>query len=597
MLPRPSTPRPSIPSAPTARPATPARELACAGRGLVASVMTFSALVNLLMLTGPIFMLQVYDRVLPGRSEATLIALFGLMSFLYAAMVVLDHARSRLVARIGARLAQRLERPVFDAAQRLQQRRPGDPLARAAAADLDMLQRWLASPVFLAIFDAPWVPAYMALIFIFHPLLGWLAVFGGVALLGLAVLNQLFVRARMAQASELALAADRLGDALRADPGTLVALGMEGEGYRRWSGLRSAALRATLDSSDHASFFASATRGLRLFLQSAMLALGAWLVLQGDLGPGAMIAASIILGRALAPVEQAVGQWGSVQTARLGWRRLGALLATAPPEALRLRLPPPDGHLAVRDLAVVPPGEMRATLRDLSFDLPAGRVLGVVGPSGAGKSTLLRALVGAWPPLAGTIRLDGLALQAWGQADLGAALGYLPQRVTLFDGTIAGNIARLAADPPPDAVIAAARAAGAHDLVMSLPRGYDTPVEAGGAGLSGGQLQRIGLARALYGAPVLVVLDEPDAHLDSDGIAALGATIRALKARGATVVIVAHRPAVLAACDDLLVLEGGRAVAQGPRERVLRDPGRLRRLLALSEAEGVSHPVPSTALP
>lgn len=585
-------PPPRPPAAAPPRPAAPAAALAQAGRGLFGSVLAFSALVNLLMLTGPVFMLQVYDRVLASRSEATLVALFGLVGFLYAAMVVLDHARARLVARIGARLARRLEAPVFHAAQRQQARRPGDPLARAAPQDLDTLQRWLASPVFLALFDAPWTPAYLALIFVFHPALGWLAVAGGAALIGLAVLNQAFVRGRLASAGDWAQAADRQGEAFRDEVGTLTALGMQQAALARWSGLRARALAATLDGADRAAFFAAASRGLRLFLQSAMLALGAWLVLRGELGAGAMIACSIILGRALAPVEQAVGQWGSLQAARSGWRRLEALLSLAPDAAPgRLRLPRPEGHLAVRDLVVAPPGDRRATLRELSFDLPAGRALGVVGPSGAGKSTLARALVGAWPAAAGVVRLDGLALDAWESGALGRALGYLPQRVTLFDGTVAENIARLDPEAAPEAVVAAARAAGAHEMILGLPLGYDTPVAGGGAGLSGGQLQRIGLARALYGAPVLVVLDEPDAHLDHEGMAALGATIRGLKARGATVVVMAHRPAALAACDELLVLEGGRAAALGPRERLLREPGRLGALLpAGAEGPGWADP-------
>lgn len=563
------------------------RSLAEAGRGLFLPVLVFSGLVNLLMLTGPLFMMQVYDRVLPGRSEATLFALTGLMAFLYAAMVVIDHARAQLVARIGARLVRRLERPVFEAVQRLQLRRPNDPAARAAAADLDTLQRWLASPVFLALFDAPWVPAYMALIFLFHPLLGWLAVAGAVALVALAVLNQVVVRSHLAAAADSAQAAERLGEALRAEAPTLAALGMTGPGFDRWAALRARTLAATLDGSDRAGLFAAASRGLRLFLQSAMLAAGAWLVLRGELGPGAMIAASIILGRALAPVEQAVGQWGSVQAARTGWRRLGSLLAGWSDEPARLALPRPAGNLAVQDLVVVPPGALRASLREVSFVLPAGRVLGVIGPSGAGKSTLARALVGAWPSLSGAVRLDGLALEAWDRAALGAALGYLPQRVTLFEGTVAENIARLHPDPPAEAVLAAARAAGAHEMILALPQGYDTPISAGGAGLSGGQVQRIGLARALYGGPVLCVLDEPDAHLDGAGMAALGATIRALRERGTTVVIMAHRAAALAACDELLVLDGGRVVAHGPRERVLRDPGRWRGWLAPAEGEGL----------
>jgi ATP-binding cassette, subfamily C, bacterial len=554
---------------------TPGAALRDAGRGLFVSVMVFSALVNLLMLTGPVFMLQVYDRVLSSQSQATLIALSGLTAFLYAVMVVLDHARARLVARIGARLSRRLERPVFLAVQRLQARRPGDPLARQATQDLDTLQRWLASPVFLAMFDAPWTPVFVALIWAFHPALGILALLGGGGLLFLAVLNQMLVRNRMAAAAEAAQAADRLGSALRAEAATLTALGMTGPALGRWQGLRAGALSASMAGSDRAGFFAAATRGVRLFLQSAMLAVGAWLVLAGELGPGAMIAASIILGRALAPVEVAVGQWGSVQAARLGWLRLGQVLATLPVEGPRLSLPRPRGDLNVEEVIVVPPGEVRAVLRDISFQLPAGRTLGVLGPSGAGKSTLARALVGAWPPLSGAVRLDGLALDAFDSDRLGTLLGYLPQRVTLFDGTIAENIARLNPGAGADTILAAAQAAGAHAMILGLPRGYDTRVGDEGGGLSGGQLQRIGLARALFGDPVLVVLDEPDAHLDAAGLAELAATLRGLRARGATVVIVAHRPSALATCDDLLVLEDGRIADFGPRSDVLRAQTRL----------------------
>lgn len=548
---------------------TPGAALRAAGRGLFLAVLGFSALANLLMLAGPMFMLQVYDRVLSSRSEATLIALFGLTAFLYALMVVLDHARSRLVARVGARMALRLERPVFRAAQALQARRPGDPMARMATQDLDMLQRWLASPVFLALFDAPWTPLFLALIFLFHPALGGLALAGGALLIGLAVLNQWMVRGDLAIAVAAAQAAERLGEALRAQAPVLTALGMQGAALERWRARRAQALGATIAGSDRAAFFAAASKGMRLFLQSAMLALGAWLVLRGELGPGSMIAASIILGRALAPVEVAVGQWGSVQAARAGWARLGALLALAPAEPARLALPRPEGRLWVEDLSVIPPGETRAALRDLSFRMPAGRALGVIGASGAGKSTLARALVGAWPALRGAVRLDGLALDAYQPDALGAMIGYLPQRVGLIDGTLAENIARLRPDAPPEGILAAARLAGAHEMIMTLPRGYDTPVGDEGDPLSGGQLQRIGLARALYGDPVLVVLDEPDAHLDAEGLRALGAVIRTLKARGVTLVIMAHRPAAIADCDDLLELDGGRALAHGPREQVL----------------------------
>lgn len=542
-----------------------------AGQGLFLAVLVFSTLVNLLMLTGPLFMMQVYDRVLASQSHATLIALFGLTAFLYAAMVILDHARALLVSRIGARLVRDLEQPVFLAALRLHARRPGDPLARVATQDLDTLQRWLASPLFLALFDAPWTPAFVALIWIFHPALGMTALAGGAALVALAVLNQAMVRSRLAAAAEAGQAADRFAAALRAEASVVTALGMTGPGLARWRALREAALVTAMSGSDRAGFFSAATRGMRLFLQSLMLAVGAWLVLAGELGAGAMIAASIIMGRALAPVEVAVGQWGSVQSARLAWRRLGQVLSSLPAEHSRLTLPRPRGDLLVQDLTVVPPGEGRAVLRDVSFALPAGRMLGVTGPSGAGKSSLARALVGAWPPLSGAVRLDGLSLDAFDPRLLGPCLGYLPQKVVLLNGTVAENIARLDPDATPESVIAAARAAGAHDTIMGLSQGYDTRVGGeGGDALSGGQMQRIGLARALFGDPVLVVLDEPDAHLDSAGLRALADTLRHLRGRAATAIIIAHRPEALTGCDTLLSLEGGHVTAFGPVAHPLR---------------------------
>lgn len=538
-------------------------------RGTLLAVILFSTLVNLLMLTGPMFMLQIYDRVLASQSRETLIALFGLTAFLYAMMVVLDHCRARLVARVGARMIRQLEGPVFRAVQHQQSRRPSDPVTRAAPQDLEVLQRWLSSPVFLALFDAPWTPMFLALIWLFHPLLGLLALAGAVTLLGLAVLNQMLVRTRLARAAEAAQDADRLGEAFRLEAPVLSALGMQDHALARWRALRGQTRASGIVGADRAAFFAAATKGMRLFLQSAMLALGAWLVLAGQLGPGAMIAASIILGRALAPVEQAVGQWGSVQAARAGWRRLQTTLAGLPAVPPRLSLPRPEGDIEVQDLVLVPPGEGRAVLRDVSFRIPAGTALGVVGPSGAGKSSLAKALVGAWPVLAGAVRLGGLALHAFPPATLGRWMGYLPQRITLFDGTIADNIARLDPDAQPDAIIRAAHKAGAHDLIMSLPQGYDTPVRGGDAGLSGGQLQRIGLARALYGDPVLLVLDEPDANLDRAGMAALAATLAVMRAQGVSVVLIAHRAATLAECDAILALERGRVISHGPRESVL----------------------------
>ena len=536
----------------------------------LAGLVVFSVLVNVLMLTGPVFMLQLYDRVLASRSEETLLALFVLVGFLYLMLVALDHARGRIAARIGAAFQARLERAVFDAALHRQAARPADPVARIAQRDLETVQKLLGAPVFLALFDAPWTPLFIALIFAFHPEMGWLAVGGGAVLVALALINQFLLQPPLRLLAQTTNEGDRFRHQIGNEAELTRALGMRESAFRRWQVNRHAALCASLVASDLAGFFTTLTRSFRLFLQSAMLALGAWLVLRDQITPGLMIAASIILGRALAPVEQVVGQWGALQAGRESWRRLSVVLSGAPRPAPRMSLPRPRAQLSVRGVTVVPPGEARAVLRMIDFDLQPGRALGVIGPSGAGKSALARGVIGAWPPAAGKLRLDGIALDQFGPDVLGRLLGYLPQRVTLFDGTVADNIARLDPDADPAGIVRAAELAGAHDMIVALPDGYDTRISEHAGRLSGGQVQRIGLARALYGDPVLLVLDEPNSNLDADGSEALNRAIRDLKAKGVSVMIMAHRPAGIQECDDLLVLENGAQTAFGPRDMVLR---------------------------
>jgi ATP-binding cassette subfamily C protein len=347
-------------------------------------------------------------------------------------------------------------------------------------------------------------------------------------------------------------------------------MGMADAAFRRWQKLRGAALTGQIAAADLGGSFTTAARTFRLFLQSAMLGVGAYLVLRGELTAGAMIAGSILLGRALAPVEQAVTQWPQVQRAVKGWHNLVHLLAEVPPEAPKTALPQPRARLSVQTLSVVPPGQPRATLRGVSFAVEPGQALGVIGPSGAGKSTLARAITGVWPPAAGSIRLDAAALDQYTPEALGRHIGYLPQRVPLFDGTIAENIARLAETPDDAQVVAAARKADAHEMILSLPDGYDTSITASGAMLSGGQTQRIGLARALYGDPVILVLDEPNANLDNEGSTALNAAIRAAKGEDRAVLLMAHRPSAIRECDRLMMLEHGVVRAFGPTEEVLR---------------------------
>ncbi len=531
-------------------------------------VGVFSFLVNALMLTGPLYMLQIYDRVLGSRSEATLLALSVLVLFLYGMMGILDYARGRIMARVAARFQSALDLRVFDAVMRRAAVKP-DELSATGLKDLESVQRLMSSPVLMAFFDIPWTPFFIAAIFVFHPALGLLAIGGGLVLVAVTVMNQLLSRNPTLKSNQAMMRAEQGSEQIRNEAEMVQSLGMRAAAFTRWNKARSAALSGQIGTTDIVGTFTVATKTFRLFLQSAMLGLGAYLVLNGELTPGAMIAGSILMGRALAPVELAIGQWPMVTRARKGWDNLVQLLTEMPPEDARLPLPKPSAALDVTQVTVVPPGDHQAALRLVSFTLDPGHALGVIGPSGAGKSTLARAITGVWRPAGGKIRLDGASLEQYGQ-DLGQHIGYLPQRVTLFDGTIAENIARLSENPDPEAIVAAARKADAHDMILKLPDGYDTRVSAAGGRLSGGQMQRIGLARAMYGDPVLMVLDEPNSNLDNEGSEAVNRAIRTMKEEGKSVIIMAHRPAAIRECDMLLMLEHGARAAFGPKEDVLR---------------------------
>lgn len=542
-----------------------------ASRKAVAAAFVFSAFVNLLMLTAPLYMLQVYDRVLTSRSEETLVALSLLAAFLFLIMGLLDHARSRVMARVGARLQQTLDARVLTAAFHQLTMAPQDTAALSAQRDLDALARFWASPVLLALFDAPWSPLFIAALFVFHPLLGWFAVAGGLVLVLFSWANQRMTERPLHAATLANLATDRLVETLKTEAELIQALGMSGAAITRWQEGRATARAEGLAASDATGRWSVLTRTFRLFLQSAMLGLAAWLVLKGELSAGAMVAASVLMGRALQPVEQAVGQWSTVTRAGQAKVRLADLLSRTPVQLRRTALPRPTARLEVRGLTVIPPGTHAPSLRNVGFTVEPGQAMGVIGPSGAGKSSLARALIGVWSPAAGRIRLDGATLDQYDADTLGQWIGYLPQRVTLFEGTIAENIARLQTGLEPSRIIAAARAAAAHEMILQLPNGYDTRITAAGGHLSGGQVQRVGLARALYGDPVLLILDEPNASLDNDGAQALNHAVRAAKAAGAAVLIMAHRPAALQECDLLLVLAEGNVTALGPRDMVLRE--------------------------
>nr|WP_142636458.1 type I secretion system permease/ATPase [Ruegeria faecimaris] len=539
------------------------------GLSFLALAFLFSIFVNLLMLTGPLFMLQVYDRVLASRAVETLTALFLIVALLYSLMAMLDFARGRIVARFGARFQSQLDERVFEATLR----KSLVPQARAAPAtalrDLEAIQNLCSSPVLLAVMDIPWTPVFLAAIFLFHPMLGWLAVAGGAILIVIALLNQALTHRKVAAAQQASARAGSFSEHARQAAEVVRSQGMQHDISQRWLTQRTDALRQTISASDWTGSFTSLTKSMRLFLQSAMLALGALLVLRNELSPGAMIAGSILLGRALAPVEQAVGQWALVERARSAWISLNRFLDTTPPEPDRTKLPVPDARLIAKGLTVVPPGADLPTLRNVSLKLEPGKALGVIGKSGSGKSTLAKALLGLWKPAVGEIRLGGATLDQYGTDDLGQHIGYLPQEVTLFNGTVTENIARMSQNPDSEAVIAAAKKAKAHDLILTLEKGYDTFLEGNDSQLSGGQKQRIALARALYGNPVLLILDEPNSALDADGTEALNTAIRELKAAGKSAIIMTHRPQAISECDDLAVVENGQVVKSGSRDEVL----------------------------
>jgi ATP-binding cassette subfamily C protein len=519
------------------------------------------------MLSGPLYMLQVYDRVLGSGSQETLLALTVLIAFLFLMMGILDFARGRVAARYGARLQENLDDRVFRAALN-RARKTGAP--HSGLQDISSVQRLVASPVFMAIFDLPWTPLFIAAIFLFHPLLGWLAVGGALVLIAITIVNQRTSAGPIEDSAKAVQVADRMAGEMQSEAELIRSLGMQQAAFNRWNRQRAVALGEGMRAADRVGGFSSMTRTVRLFLQSAILGLGAYLVLQAQLTPGAMIAGSILLGRALAPIELAIGQWALIAEAGQAWTRLGALLATEPEEPQRMPLPRPEARLEVNQLSVVPPGGRVPTLRGVNFRVEPGQAVGVIGPSGSGKSTLARAITSVWLPAAGQIRLNGATLDQYDPDALGSFIGYLPQSVTLFDGTIAENIARLSMQPDSAKVVRAAQKAAAHDMILDLPDGYDTKVSAVGSKLSGGQVQRIGLARALYGDPVLLVLDEPNSALDNEGSLALNQAIHEIKADGRAVLIMAHRPSAIKECDRLLVLNGGAPVMFGATKDVLQ---------------------------
>jgi ATP-binding cassette, subfamily C, type I secretion system permease/ATPase len=538
-------------------------------RGAFAGIAIMSGVLNVLGLTGSFFMLEVYDRVLPSRSVPTLIGLMVIAAILYACHGLLDLIRGRILVRIGGAIDEALSGRVYDLVARLPLRGRNASNGLQPIQDLDQVRSFLSGAGPAALFDLPWMPVYLAICFLFHFSLGIATTLASLILIAMTLATEILSRHPVRLAATLGLERNMLAEATRRNAEVLHAMGMAGRIGAVWGETNTKFMDANQRTADVGGGLASVSRALRLLVQSLVLAIGAYLVIEQKASAGIIIAASIISARALSPVEQAIGQWRAFVAARQSWRRLNDLLVALPPESLSMQLPAPASELLVENVSVVPPRGRNTVVQGISFRLQAGHGLGIIGPSGSGKSSLVRTLVGAWLPIRGTIRLDGAALEQWSSEKLGRHVGYLPQDVELFAGTVAQNISRFDPQSDPTAIIAAAKAAGVHELILRLRDGYETQIGEGGAALSAGQRQRIGLARALYGDPFLVVLDEPNSNLDMEGDEALGQAVLSVRNRGGILVIVAHRASALAAVDLVLVMSEGRAQALGPRDEIM----------------------------
>jgi len=537
--------------------------------GIFATAIVFSFFINLLMFVSPLYMLQIYDRVITSRSEMTLIAITIVAGVLVLVYALLEMLRSRLLVRAGILFDAKIADPIFEAIHRGFLRQSGGASVQCLR-DIDTLREFLTGASLIAFCDIPWTPIFIIGAFLLHPWFGFLALAGSVTTLSLTLLNEFMTAKQLSAAGMANVAANQSAQATFRNFEVLQAMGMLAPLRDQWGERHRAVIKLQAQASDKAGGIVAGTKFFRMFLQTGILGMGAYLAINREISPGAMIAASIIIGRALAPLEIAVSNWKNFVAARSSYARIAALLASAGNQPARLSLPKPSGALEVQDLiASVPGRESAPIVKGLSFQIGAGETLAVVGPSAAGKSTLARVLTGVWPPLRGAVRLDGSELDHWAPNELGQHLGYLPQDVELFAGTIAQNIARFGVQNA-EAIILAATIAGSADLIQRLPEGYNTQIGEGGQSLSGGQRQRIGLARALHGNPSLVVLDEPNSNLDAAGEEALLLAIQRLKQMRTTVVIITHKVNILAAVDKILVMQDGVAQMFGPRDQVLQ---------------------------
>lgn len=565
----------SLSSAP-ALSANPIRRTLAKSKDLFVAVGLFSGVINLLALTGSFYMLQVYDRVLPSNSVPTLIGLTVLMALLYIANGFLDFIRVRVMARVGVRVDNDVRSSVFRAIRLmpLKFRKAGDGLQPIR--DLDTIRGFCSGMGPTALFDLPWVPIYLFIVFLLHPVLGLFALFGAIVLVTLTLLTEQQTRAPTLSAVSSASERFAFGEETRRNAEVIQALGLGDRMLARWESLTARHVADQMIANDAATGIGSISKVMRLFLQSGILGLGAWLVIQGEVSAGTIVAASIIMARALAPIETAIAHWRGFVAARQSYVRLTkmfALMNIGGDDPEFVALPKPSAMLSVKNLAIAAPGERHPVIQGINFSLAAGEGLGIIGPSASGKSTLARALTGIWQPTSpsGSVRLDGAALDQWSPEELGRHIGYLPQEIALFAGTVSENISRFDPDATSDLIVKAAEAAGVHDMIVNLPDGYQTKIGEGGMGLSAGQRQRIALARALYGDPFLVVLDEPNSNLDTAGDNALTAAIRSVRARGGIAIVIAHRPSALAAVDKVMAMTRGQIAGFGPKAEVLKD--------------------------
>jgi len=530
-------------------------------------VLVFSSFINLLLFASPLYMMQIYDRVLSSRSEITLLSLSIILVFVLLLSAAIDLMRSRILVRAGIRFTERISERLFDVVSEQERRNPRSGSVQHLR-DADTVREFATGSGILAFCDAPWAPLFIVLCWFLHPFLGITALCGGIILFGLAVAGELATRSLVVEASSASMVSANEASASLRNAETVRALGMLGAMRERWLKLRDDVVSKQAIASDRAGTILAFSKFFRQFLQSAVLGIGAWLAIEQEISPGVMIAASILVGRALAPIEQAVANWKSFLAAREAYSRLKTLFESVGEVPRRPLLPDPKGHLTADNMTIIPPGSDKPTLTDVTFEVKPGEAVAVVGPSASGKSTLVRAVLGLWSAASGSIRMDGYTLDQWDPDILGRCLGYVPQDLELFSGTVAENIARLR-DFDMEAVIAAATSAGLHDLIQRFPDGYNTKVGLGGLPLSGGQRQRIALARALYGRPALLVLDEANSNLDTAGEISLMTAIREAKENDAAVIFTTHKPNILQVADRILILSEGRVQLYGPRDKVL----------------------------